>query len=87
MVLARGRGACTVARHLAELHGRPLAVDSWDLESLAAIARLARREPDLTALAPTRSLAERLRSRIDPDRVRYVPVGVPIPAEPAAIMA
>ena len=87
VVLARGRGAWTVARHLAELHGRPLAVDSWDLESLAAIARLARREPDLTALAPTRSLAERLSSRIDPDRVRYVPVGVPIPAEPAAVMA
>ncbi len=87
VVLARGRGAWAVARTLARVHGRPLAVDSWDLESLAAIARLARREPDLTALAPTRSLAERLRTRIDPDRVRYVPVGVPVPAEPAAVMA
>lgn len=86
-VLARGRAAWTVARELAEVRDRPLAVDSWDLDHVRGLVRLTRRDPDLLVLAPTRTLAERLRTRIDADRVRFVPVGVPVPAEPAEVMA
>lgn len=86
-VLARGRAAWPVARELAEVRDRPLAVDSWDLDHVRGLVRLTRRDTGVLVLAPTRTLADRLRTRIDPDRVRFVPVGVPVPAEPAEVMA
>jgi glycosyltransferase involved in cell wall biosynthesis len=85
IVVARGRPAWPVALELADLHRRALAVECWDEAQIPAIARFARRRPQVTALAPTESMAEMLRERLGGPRVRLVPVGVPVPADPGPV--
>jgi len=86
VVVARGRGAWPVALDLADLHQRALAIECWDIESIIPLTRLSRRHPCVTVLAPTGAMARLVGERFDPARVRHVPVGVPVPANPAPVL-
>ncbi len=86
VVVARGRPSWPVAAELAELHGAPLAIECWVVEAIGPLARFARRHPDLTAIAPTEAMAGMLRERLGEERVRLVPIGVPVPATPANVL-